>query len=263
MPQTSVDDLGKGLEGQLADSGSIDVGSYGNSSKQINRVSVDTPDDIQTFTVTINGTDFDFVSDGTGTAAEISLGLEGEINGGAEPVTAIDDVGTLRIVADETGVAFTIAVSATGVGVLSQVAVVANDESRGFGVLVVQDASQDDGALPPVDQADILNNTRNILGVVAHSHTNEQSLSGTPNPGYLITKTMSVLREGRIYVLVEEAVTPADIPHVRFEAGAGGTKLGAFRKSTDTGTAEPLPGEFRFKDSAGAGELAILEVSLP
>ena len=264
MAQLEVtDNLVKGLEGQLADSGGNDVASYGNFSKQVNRVTVDTPDDTQTFTVTINGEDFDFVSDASGTEAEISAGLFAAINAGAEPVTAIDETGALRIIADEIGVAFTIAVSATGVGVLSQVPVVLNDQSVEFGLLTVQDAGDVEGAILPIIQADILNNIRNILGIAVHSPANEQSLVGTPNPGYKITKAMSILRRGRVYVRVEEAVTPASVPHVRFEAGGGGTRLGAFRASTDTATAEPLGAEFRFKTAAGAGELAVLEISLP
>ncbi len=263
--QTEVrDNLVIGLEGQLADSALNDIASYGNSAKQVNRVTIDTLDNTQTWTVTINGTDFTFLSDGSTTRAEVVDGLLADINGGAEPVTAYDEGDTLRVIADETGVAFTIAVGVTGAtGVISQAEVVANDHSEEFGLLVVQDVLQDDGGVPPVIQGDILNNIRNILGIAVHSHANEQSLSGVANPGYLTKKTMSVIRRGRINVRVEEDVTPADVPHVRFEAGVGGTRLGAFRASTDTSTAEPLPAEFRYKTSALAGEIAILEISLP
>lgn len=263
MAQTTVEDLRKGLPGQKADSGFDDVSSYTNSSKQINRVSVDVLANAETFTVDINGTAFDFLSDADATAAEIVIGLVTAINLGAEPVTAINEGDTLRLVADEADVAFIVLVSATGVGVLSQAAIVANANSIDFGVLLVQDPNQDQGATPPILQADILNNIRNILGMSVHSHANEQSLQGVPNPGYSIKKTMSIMRRGRIYVTVEEAVTPADVPHVRFAPGAGGLILGAIRASTDTATAEPLPAEFRFKGSAGAGEVVVLEVSLP
>jgi hypothetical protein len=263
MSQTTVEDMPKGLEGQLADSGNHDILSRTNSAKQINRVTVDTLDNTQTWTATINGTAFDFLSDADTTRAEVVDGLVAAINLGAEPVTAIDEGDTLRLVSDVTGDAFTIVVSVTGAtGIISQAEIVANDHSEGFGLLVVQDAFQDDGAVPPVAQSDILNNKRNIVGITKHTHNNEQAIQGGVNPGYLTTKTMDTVRSARVLVRVEEAVTPASVPHVRFLSGVGGTTLGAFRASVDTNTAEPLPDEFRFIDSAGAGELATLEIKL-
>jgi hypothetical protein len=61
-----------------------------------------------TYTTTINGTAFQFVSDADATAAEISLGLVTAINLGAEPVTAADLVGTYDLTADVAGTAFTL-----------------------------------------------------------------------------------------------------------------------------------------------------------
>lgn len=265
MAQLTVEDnLTKGLEGQLADSGGNDIASYGNFSLQTNRVEVVTPDDTQTFTVTINGEAFDFVSDASGTIIEIGFGLAAAINAGDEPVTAVDNLdGTLQVISDTIGLAFTITVGATGVGVMAQEAIILNNQAIDFGLLVIQDPNNDQGAIPPSLQSEILNNIRNIAGIDIHSHTAENAREGEVNSGNKISKAMSVLRRGRVYVRVEEAVTPASVPHVRFAAGAGGTRLGAFRASVDTDTAEPLLSEFRFKSSAGAGELAILEISLP
>ncbi len=62
------------------------------------------------YDVTINGTKFTFVSDATATAVEITLGLEVAINAGAEPVTAVDNIGTLNLGADVAGDLFTLVV---------------------------------------------------------------------------------------------------------------------------------------------------------
>ena len=265
MAQLEVtDNLTKGIEGQLADSGKNDVASYGNFSLQTNRVEVVTPDNVETFTVTINGEAFDFVSDADGTIIEIGAGLVAAINLGAEPVSAVDNLdGTFQVISDTIGVSFTITVGATGAGVMTQDAIILNNQAIDFGLLVVQDPNNDQGAILPSLQSEILDNIRNILGIDIHSHTAENAREGEVNSGNKISKAMSVLRRGRVLVRVEEAVTPASVPHVRFEAGAGGTRLGAFRASVDTATAEPLGEEFRYKTSAGIGELAVLEISLP
>jgi hypothetical protein len=44
-------------------------------------------------------------------------------------------------------------------------------------------------------------------------------------------QNFNVLRRGSVYVQVEEAVVAHDVVFVRYAAGAGGTQLGAFRKS--------------------------------
>jgi hypothetical protein len=82
--------------------------------------------------------------------------------------------------------------------------------------------------------------------------------AGVP-PKYAV----SVLTKGRIYVVVEEAVTPASAVFVRFAAGVGGTQLGAFRASADTATASAAPAGWRYRSSAAIGGIAELELNLP
>ena len=80
-------------------------------------VTVDNIQNTTTYTVTINGTAFDFLSSGAATDDEITLGLTTAINLGSEPVTATDNVdGTLDLDADVEGEAFTVAVSDDGTG---------------------------------------------------------------------------------------------------------------------------------------------------
>jgi hypothetical protein len=69
-----------------------------------------------------------------------------------------------------------------------------------------------------------------------------------------------VMRKGRIWVQVEEAVVEGDAVFVRFAAGTG-TQLGAFRKTADTATAVALPGA-RFLTSASASGFAQVDLTL-
>lgn len=87
--------------------------------------------------------------------------------------------------------------------------------------------------------------------------------ASSPNNPYAIGDMVSLLKRGRIWVAVEEAVTPASTPFVRFAAGGGGTVLGGFRASADTATAVALPGAKYLTTQATIGGLALLEVNFP
>jgi hypothetical protein len=92
-------------------------------------VSVTTVDDETTYTTTINGTEYVFVSDTDATAEEIAAGLVAAINLGSEPVTATDNLdGTYDLDADVAGTAFSVSVDAgQTVGTLSPAGTVADD----------------------------------------------------------------------------------------------------------------------------------------
>lgn len=104
------------------------IGKRAANVAQSDIVTVDTVENAVTYTITINGTAFDFLSDADATADEITAGLTSAINGGAEPVTATDNVdGTLDLDADVLGDSFTVAVSDDGAGTdLSSANAVAN-----------------------------------------------------------------------------------------------------------------------------------------
>jgi hypothetical protein len=63
-----------------------------------------------TYTVTINGTPYSFVSDGTATAAEITAGLDTAI-GSPTGITATDNTGTLTVEVTTPGTAWSLLVS--------------------------------------------------------------------------------------------------------------------------------------------------------
>lgn len=98
--------------------------------------------------------------------------------------------------------------------------------------------------------------TDRIVGFSLHTHAT------TPGPlGGIINKgPVDVLTQGVVIVRVEDAVTPASVPHVRAVAVAPEV-AGAVRGSVDATDCIPLYGA-RFLSSAGPGELARLEFDL-
>ena len=92
-----------------------------------------------------------------------------------------------------------------------------------------------------------------FAGIIIHKHVTD-GLIGDED-------TVAVMRKGRIYVLVEEAVAEGDPVHCRAVAGAG-ERAGAFRKSAD-GTDTFLVNGAEFRSSAASGGLAIIDINLP
>lgn len=247
-----------GRAGGLADSGHHDIITRINNSKQ--RVSVTmTAVDLAT-TCTINGVAFTVNSGAAAkTKTELRDLLITAINAGSEPVTAsINDADELFVDADVSGTAFT-AVGTTNCSVAD---VILNETNVPFGVLVVEDTTglSDDRAHLPQATGDITT-VGKVAGLAIHTHAVEQNKGGINNLGYEPQSAMSVMRKGRAYVEVEDAVLKGGLPFVRFVAGAS-EQLGAFRSDADTADAVALPNA-RFVTSAGAGELAIVEINLP
>lgn len=112
----------------------------------------------------------------------------------------------------------------------------------------------------PDSSADV---TASIQGVVLSSQSIEQPLGGSATPRYPVGSDVPLLTKGRVWVTAEEAVTPASAVFIRFAAGAGGTQLGAFRASADTASAVAAPTSWKYRTSAGAGELVVLEINAP
>lgn len=77
--------------------------------------------EVQDFTVTLNGVEFSFESDANPTAAEIVTGLIALINAGTEPVTA-SGTSTLILTADSAGISFNVETTSN----LTEAATVAN-----------------------------------------------------------------------------------------------------------------------------------------
>ncbi len=95
----------------------------------------------------------------------------------------------------------------------------------------------------------------NVVGITKYDDS-------APNNPYAIGDSVPVVKKGRVWVNVEEAVTPASPVFVRFAAGSFPT-LGAFRASADTATAVALPSAKFINSQATIGGLVQVEVNFP
>lgn len=259
MSQTGVESaMAIGRAGGIADSSFTDIVTRINNSKQRISTTIDAID--LSTTLTINGTAFNVNSGAAAkTKTELRDLLITAINAGSEPVTAsIKDADELYVDADVSGVVFTYADTVN----VTSVDVILNETNIPFGVGVVEDLTglSDDRAHLPQATGDITT-VGSFAGIAVHTHAVEQNKGGINNLGYEPQSAMSLMRRGRVYVEVEDAVVKGGLPFVRFVAAAS-EQLGAFRSDADTSDAVALPNA-RFVTSAGAGELAIVEINLP
>jgi len=92
-----------------------------------------------------------------------------------------------------------------------------------------------------------------VAGIVIHKHIEE---------GELLEKdAVSLLRKGRIYVKVEEAVSPGDAVFVRAVV-AGAEEAGSFRASADSTDCIDISSKAEYLTSAEAGEFALVDINL-
>lgn len=94
-------------------------------------------------------------------------------------------------------------------------------------------------------------------GVVVHSHAREDVAAAGPEQN----EPNELLRKGRIWVVVEEAVTPADDVFLRHTINAA-LVPGSWRIDADTARADQIT-QARWLTSAAAAGLAQLEVNYP
>lgn len=131
-----------------------------------------------------------------------------------------------------------------------------------FGVAVVQGAADNECALPAAS-TDVTGQGKLLGLALVDMSVESQALGGSQTvPEYLQGQMVAVLKKGRAWVTVEEAVTPASPVFVRFATGTG-TQLGAFRASADTATAVQAAGWRYITTQATPGGLAQVELNLP
>lgn len=98
-----------------------------------------------------------------------------------------------------------------------------------------------------------------IAGIVVHSHSYAQTTElGTT--GVKVGGVLNVLRKGRIWVTVEDAVVPGDRLWVRGVAGGDPEFLGGVLPADDSTDTVDCTGQGQFLTAAAAGALAVLEV---
>lgn len=103
-------------------------------------------------------------------------------------------------------------------------------------------------------------------GVLLHSHAYAKSTDGTNATGDLSASgvlpkgKLNVLRKGRCYVTVEQAVSPGDLNlRVRHTAGSGGSVIGAIRKDAVANETLNLARAAQVIVGADAAGVAIVE----
>ena len=133
-----------------------------------------------------------------------------------------------------------------------------------YGLLVVTDTSntadvQHRAAKVPALATDITA-AGSALGVVLAQQAIAQNpaVTGPQYPQYF---ALPILRQGRVWVYAEEAVTDGAGCYVRFASGAGGTQAGSFRADADSTTAALLPNA-KFVSTTTAAGYAQVELNL-
>jgi hypothetical protein len=116
-----------------------------------------------------------------------------------------------------------------------------------FGVAVKQGV-KDDGF------ANLSAGTDVVKGVTMHRHRDPFGVGATG--GVQDKEASALLRYGRMYVAVEQAVVAGDPVFCRFATGAGGAVRGAFRKDADTATAVLVKGAKYLTTQATIGGIA-------
>ena len=166
-------------------------------------------------------TNIDFTSDGSATKAEILAGVLAQIALTVAPVVgALPDaaLGPVLLSAKTAAQDFSVAVSAN-------LTATANAGLIPFGRAVVMNGNESRCRLPEV-AADIGNLT---LGVARHSLAFENNANNALE--YPINSQISILRKGRVWVKVLEAVLAGDDAFVCYEDNSTTAVRGGFRKS--------------------------------
>lgn len=120
----------------------------------------------------------------------------------------------------------------------------------------VQQVSGDDSAIELPDNGSAI-----IRGVAVRDLAEENGSAGADNT-FPVNSAVPIMKKGKIWVRVEEAVTPASDVYARYTVNGGNTQLGAFRTDADAGKAIQIT-QARFLSSTSGSGLALLEINLP
>lgn len=257
----------EGIAGDLSDSGENDILSYVNDNQRVAQVDTVTapgvPVAATTYTITIDGFDCDYVADGTPTQQEVAEGLRdavnarGEVNGlVVATATATETVLTARIAGDgwtaSVGAGLTL-VNTTANG---------NASTIPFGRAVMIDGTDSPKGAKVLNGTaitDAASATALIVGVTRRDKRQELAL-GSDEASYAPNEAMGVVRGGRMFVEIEDAL-PTNLNEVFVRVSADGSldKIGGFAGATGTGLIQWSGA--RWVRSAGTG-LAIINLNV-
>lgn len=158
--------------------------------------------------------------------------------------------------------AYTVNMAAAAAGLIADMfekdvmSFITPSDSIPFGLAVARNSTDDYNCKLPAASGD------DLIGIALSTMAKEIPL-GAPvqTVQYVAGDAVSVMREGRVWVLVEETVLPGSPVFVRFTAGAGGSQKGAFRASADSASAVAWT-KAKYLTNAVAGALALVEVRM-
>jgi len=262
MAQTSVTlNPAAAVPGLLADSGYKHVVTRINKEiAQVVTITIDNVVDSTDYVTTVNGVTCTFTSDSTATEAEINAGMLDSVNDSvwngpdlSFDVTAAQGVttATLTITADSAGTGFT----ATANTNVTAVVTTQNSGDVPFGVGVVQGSASDLAHLPTATG-------QTLVGITCLDQTQPNQPS-TGDHEYTAGSAMGIVEQGRVWVIVEDAVVAGGSVYIRFKASANGTQLGAVRSDTDSASADQLTAAVFGTTQATPGGLAVVTLNRP
>lgn len=209
------------------------------------------------YTVTIGGRAVTITSDGSATTQEIRDALIAAILANPDVASLIvptsGGAAILRLTerfAQNPAVSIAVGANLSAATITAH----ANGEPMPAGIAVTR-GTPDAGCRLMVDANSV------VLGVTTFAHAMFQGLR-LPVEGDALfppNSEIGVLRDGEVWVRVEEAVTPASAVHVRHTPNGANQQRGAFRASVDSNTAVAWTAA-SYKSSAPAGGLARLSV---
>lgn len=175
-------------------------------------------------------------------------------------LTASDNGGDLRLTFKHEGYTYTTSATSTGSALTKTAVQAAAGVNIPLGVVVVRGGADDTAVVPGAAAAD-----DDFLGIVIRNEESEYNPGNYGGVGgddvISAGGVLSVLRQGRAVVEVEDAVTAGGDVFVRTTA-TGSEQAGAIRSDADGGDAIAMTGA-RFHTSAGAGGLAVVTINRP
>jgi hypothetical protein len=272
--QTSMSEFpANAFAGLMADSGFRDVLSTLAATRQLEQVVVDTATASDTYQIIINGTVFEYTSDGTPTVTEIRDGLKALIDAGSEPVsTESVSTDTLLIESTDHDAGFTIALGGNRAADMTLTNLVGQEDAIPFGVVVVEDervtvdanTGKVQGCRLPRLATDITDPSK-IMGA-SIADTSKVTRTSAPFGGYSAGEAVPALKKGRLWMATEDVANvvkgaPVYVRHV----ATGSEQLGAVRPTDDGGDTDPVPfGAAVFTGQViAADNLAVVEWNLP
>jgi hypothetical protein len=264
MAQTTyTQDMPIGIPGGIADGSPTEKISRIVSTQSLYEVTIGTPANSTHYLVNIlqNGTTviYDYTSDASATAIEITAGLIALIEAGTQLVRCVTGGSSLTFTIESTSEDYPIVVTLTTGGTGYLVALLqAQGQELPFGVFVVTDplaSLQGKQCRLPRLTGEITAGTG--LGIVIADTSMEYNAGGYPDK-----TAVPILRKGSFFFKTESTIAEGGAIFCRFADPTADYGLGSLRHDADTADAVAIPTAVCTRGAA-AGGIAIGQINLP